>query len=46
MNVIVEGIVIESNNVDPQSIQNICNPIIVRPEVRITWVREEHRQNV
>ena len=39
MDVIVEGIMIELNNVDPP-IKNMFDPITVRPEVRVTRVRE------
>ena len=41
MDVIVEGITTEPNFVAT----NICCPITVRPEVRVTWVRDEQAKN-
>ena len=49
MDVIVEGITTEPNNVgnnpNPLFIENVLYPITVRPEVRVTWEREEHVEN-
>jgi len=46
MDVIVEGIVTDVNNVDfLKSIRNIDTPIIVRPEIKVTWVRGKNWPN-
>jgi len=45
MNVIVEGIVTKPNFVGSPSISNMFDPITARPDVRVTWEREEHRLN-
>ena len=41
MDVVVEGIVTEFNNVGFPFISNMYRPITVRPEIRVTWEREE-----
>jgi hypothetical protein len=45
MNVMVEGITTELNNEGPLNILNMLPPITVRPEVRVTWLREEQYEN-
>ena len=42
---IVDGIVIEVKTVDIPAIKNIYCPIILRPEVIITWLRDGHLEN-
>lgn len=41
----VEGIMIKVNSVDDPPISNISGPIIVRPEVKVTSLREEQYWN-
>ena len=45
MNVMEDGIVIDTRSVGPSFVSNMKPPITVNPLAKVTWLRDEQRAN-